>query len=304
MLALLFKYKAYLILGYAFLLSVHFIFKDRFAPFVFIFFACPLLFIIAYGFVVQCICYKNKTLFIILLGLNILLAVFWFTNYYYTNDKTVKAETAYNHAILYWNIARPKQLPLDLIFKNMKTLEPEIIVLVEAKNIPKSDLETFTRHYPDYQIKALNGEMIIAVKGIINHVLYGDISASSKYNFVTTTIQNHSITVLITDLLANPFKSKHSDLQKVHRIAKKHNIDFVIGDFNTPYESAYFKAFNTEFESFHSYNNGITATWPSAFPVLEIDQFWLNKRWQPLKLNKQFHSNSDHALLVGQFKLK
>ncbi|CDF80525.1 endonuclease/exonuclease/phosphatase [Formosa agariphila KMM 3901] len=289
---------------YVFLLSIHFILKDQIQPFIVVFNAVPLILIVAFGYLTCLLLYKHKTLATVLLCINLLLSAYWYNNYYFKTEAPSAQELLKTHAILYWNIARPKHLPLDLLFRNMKTYKPELVVLVEAKDILEGDLLKFKKQFPSYVIKQLEGEMIIAVKGEINTIDYKDISASSKYNFVSTTIHNHRITILITDLLANPSESKKYDLNKVREIAESQNIDFVIGDFNTPYESFYFKQFNTNFESFHKYNNGITATWPTVLPLLEIDQFWLNRRWEPLKLNKHFLINSDHAMLIGQFKLR
>ncbi|MGJ5641974.1 endonuclease/exonuclease/phosphatase family protein [Formosa sp. S-31] len=304
MIKLILKYKAYLLIWYAFLLVVHFIIRDQFKPFIFIFNACPLIFIIAYGLFTSLLFYKKKTFCLLLLCFNSLITMYWFNNYHYDNENPEINKSLNTHAILYWNIARPPHLPLDRLYKNMERYNPEIVVLVEARNIPKEDFDAFKIHFPEYTIKQLNGEMVLAVKGTINDTEYRYISEASKYNFVTTTIHNHRITILIPDLLANASKSKRSDLKKVLHIAEDQNIDFIIGDFNTPYESAFLDPFHTHYESFHAYNNGFTATWPTVFPVLEIDQIWLNKRWQPVKLNKKFHFNSDHALLVGEFQIK
>ncbi|WP_066224244.1 endonuclease/exonuclease/phosphatase family protein [Formosa haliotis] len=304
MFKLIAKYKAYLIIWYAFLLAVHFIFKDRFSPFIFVFNAVPLIFTVLYGFFMSVILYRHKTLCLLLLFINGLLTVYWMNHYYVENKSTYQNLEAKKHAILYWNVARKKHLPLDIIFENMATYKPEIMVLVEAKNVLEEDIQAFKKQYPDFEIRQLEGEMLIAVKGELNTIDFQHIASSSKYNLVNTTIHGHSISILIIDLLASPVHSKKSDLTKVVNIANQNAVDFVIGDFNTPFESYYFKPFNTNFESFHYYNDGYTATWPTIFPVLEIDHFWLNKRWQPLKVNKQFHTVSDHALLIGEFILK
>ncbi|MFB9054697.1 endonuclease/exonuclease/phosphatase family protein [Formosa undariae] len=306
MIQLIFKYKAkaYLLFWYAFLLLIHFVLKDRISPLIFFFYACPLIVVIAYGFLVSLCLYKHKVLCIFLLCLNSLLVVYWFNNYHYKNENPPINKTISTQSIFYWNISRPDHLPLDIIFENIKSYNPNIVVLVEAKDISKTDLATFKNHYPTYQIQQLEGEMFIAVNGKINTVHYNKITRGSKSNLVNATINEQPINILITDLLANPALSKKEDLTRLLDIAESKQVDFIVGDFNTPYISYYFDAFKTQFESFHEYNTGYTGTWPRTFPILEIDHIWLNKKWQPITLHKEFHTNSDHGFLIGSYQFK
>ncbi|MDW5287608.1 endonuclease/exonuclease/phosphatase family protein [Formosa sp. PL04] len=230
--------------------------------------------------------------------------MYWYNNYHFKTEDTTVNTALNTHSVLYWNISRPDQLPLDVIFKNMKDSNPEIIVLVEAKDIPYADIKFLKRHYPSYDIQQLEGEMMIAVNGEINDVEYKKISRGSKANLVTATINNRLRTILVIDLLANPALSKKADFKMLESIIESQHIDFIIGDFNTTYESVYFEAFTSDYESFHKYNNGFTATWPSVLPLLEIDHFWLSKKWKPIILHKEFNTDSDHGLLLGKFQLK
>ena len=306
MIELIFKYKAkaYLLFWYAFLLIIHFVLKDRFLPLIFIFNACSLMVIIIYGYFLAVSLFKHKKISIALFCLNSLVAIYWYNNYHFTTEDSTINQVTDTHSIFYWNISRPDRLPLDIIFKNIDANNPEIIVFVEAKDISREDLKTFTRHYPSYEIQQLEGEMMIAINGEINSVEYVKISRSSNANFVTSTIQDHSIKIFITDLFADPAASKKKDFKAIKSFIASKNVDFIIGDFNTPYESINFNSFKTDFESFHKYNNGITATWPAKLPFLEIDHIWLSKKWKPKYLHKEFRSASDHGLLVGKYQLK
>ena len=51
------------------------------------------------------------------------------------------------------------------------------------------------------------------------------------------------------------------------------------------------------------FQNGYTATWPRIFPILEIDQIWINKKFTPLHLKKIFYKGSKHAMLIGTFSM-
>ena len=49
------------------------------------------------------------------------------------------------------------------------------------------------------------------------------------------------------------------------------------------------------------YQKGYTATWPKMFPLLDIDQIWINHKFTPLKLDNYFANGSDHSMLIGSF---
>ncbi|CDF80524.1 endonuclease/exonuclease/phosphatase [Formosa agariphila KMM 3901] len=304
MIQFIFKYKAkaYLLFWYAFLLLIHFVLKDRISPLIFIFYACPLILVIAYGFLVSLSVYKHKVISIVVLCMNILVCIYWYNNFHYNTYDTTLNSAEQTYSIFYWNISRPDKLPLDIIAENIQTYNPEIIAFVEAKDVSEIDLLALKKQYPLYDIKHLEGEMLIAVQGKIDTVTFNKISNGSKSNLVTATIQDYKVTFLITDLLANPALSKRKDFKNMLSIVDSNPIDFVIGDFNTPYESHFFDSFKPRFESFHNYNNGFTGTWPSKLPLIEIDHMWLHNKWQPILLHKDFNSKSDHGLMVGKFK--
>ncbi|MBP1838116.1 endonuclease/exonuclease/phosphatase family protein [Formosa algae] len=305
MIQLLFKYKkkAYLLFWYAFLILIHFIIKDRFQPIVFIFNATPLLFIIAYGIFLSFIVRKHKIVLFTIIFINCLLGLFWYNNYVFKTED-VKEDIAKTRSILFWNISRPKHLPIDKIFEKAKTYNPEILVFVEAKKIPQEDLIAFKNKYPLYDIQQLQSEMLIAVKGKINETAYKRISTGSNCNLVTATIRGEQVKILINDLFANPALSKKADFETIQSIIQTEQVNFIVGDFNTPYESAFFELFKSNFESFHAYNNGVSATWPSRLPILEIDHIWISKAWKPLILHKEFNEYSDHGLLIGTYRLR
>ncbi|QDO92724.1 endonuclease/exonuclease/phosphatase family protein [Formosa sediminum] len=305
MIQLLFKYKkkAYLLFWYAFLILIHFIIKDRFQPIVFLFNAVPLIVIIAYGFFLAFIIRKHRPLLLAILSINILLGIYWYSNYYFKTE-SIQVSQLQTRSLLFWNISRPEHLPLEDIFRKIEEHNPDILVFVEAKKIPETDLIAFTTKYPLYGIIQLQSEMMIAIKGQINETIYKRISTGSNCNMVTCTIKGEEIKILINDLFANPALSKRFDFEIIQSVIQTEQVDIIVGDFNTPYESAFFETFKTDFESFHNYNNGFSATWPSKFPLLEIDHIWISKTWQPLILDKEFNSNSDHGLLVGTYTLR
>ncbi|WP_299228641.1 endonuclease/exonuclease/phosphatase family protein [uncultured Psychroserpens sp.] len=294
------NYKAYLLIGYAFLLLIHFVFKDHIYPISTLFYSFPIPIIIIIGSLIILLHIRKKVhfycLFITLLGL----VFYWLSNFYYVQiDKTIPLNTS---KILYWNVAKKPQLPLDIIIEQTKEHQPKVLAFVEAKYITQNDLDILKKVLPDYTFKDLYAHMLVGVKGKINSAkIYAQKKSHEAY-LINATINNKTVNFIVVDIYAYPFVNKKPALDSIIDVAKTHNASFIVGDFNTPYESVHFLNYHKNYTSFHTYNNGFTATWPLGIPLMEIDHIWLSNKYSPVSLEKEYHSESDHALLIAEYK--
>lgn|GEM_PF-1710565 len=294
------NYKAYLLVGYAFLLLIHFVLKDRFFPLSIIFYGSPLIIIIGTTLFLVVLFYKKKIYRYTLLITSALLIFIWFNNYYYqTNTKHQEN----NSKILYWNLAKKKQLPIRHILEKANTYQPEILAFVEAPQKTLKNLDELKKVLPNYNFKTLKGAMLVASKGDIKLLNLEYVDDSHKANLIEIKFNSKTIKFILADLTANLLVNKKKPMTFISGFAKNEAVDFIVGDFNTPYESVYFKAFKNDFNSFHTYNNGLTATWPLGIPLLELDHIWLSNKHQPIQLHKFYNKASDHALLIAEYKL-
>ncbi len=213
-----------------------------------------------------------------------------------------ESSQADNSHILFWNVAQSQPLPTDIIIKHINANSPEIVALGEAFKVSKSDLDILKASFPGYEFKILYGTMLIAVKGSINDVVYEAEAEVYRLNYITATINKKQIRIVLVDIYASPLLNKEIPLNIIHDFIEMHEVDVLIGDFNTPYESVFFTEYKTNFNSFHPYSIGMTYTWPIPLPLIEIDQIWLSKRYQPLSLQKFSYKNSDHKLLIAEYK--
>jgi len=296
------KHKAYILGLYAFLLLVHFVLKDNIFPISTIFYAAPLILIIPFGLLVLWLYRKVKPILLLSIFIMPLLIYNWLDNNYFIT--ITKTPLNNNQTILFWNVAKKQELQIKIITNKIETFDPNIIALVETKNLKDSEVDTLQNKFKNYQFKKVDGEMLIGIKGSINHVYYKYVEDSHKYNYIEITLDNIKRKLLIADISASPFINKEKPLTAILEFSEAQNIDFLIGDFNTPYESVHFKNYHKNFNSFHTYGNGFTATWPYGIPLLELDQIWLNKKHQPVILIKEQYSKSDHKLLVAEYDLK
>lgn len=295
------KYKACILGMYAFFILLHFVLKDNFFPISILFYAAPLILIIALGFVLAWIYRKNKLSVFGMLALSFVFLFHWFNNYYALAEENLEAQ--HTSSILFWNVAKKPELQLDIIINEIEKSSTSIITLVETRYLKDKEVQFLNDKFPGYTFKRLEDEMLIGVKGRIDSVYNKYEEGSYKFNYIIASINNIETKILIADVYANPFKNKEKPLSEILSFAEANTVDIIVGDFNTPFESVNFKDYNLQFTSFHHYSNGFTATWPYGIPLLELDQIWLNKKHQPIALKKEQYLKSDHKLLIAEYGL-
>jgi endonuclease/exonuclease/phosphatase (EEP) superfamily protein YafD len=295
------KFKILLLVAFLCLIIIHFILKDRFQVVSVLFYACPLPLIIIFGIFVTALFLKRKTLFYTLSVVLLAMSIYFFGHYF--GSELEKKPSGATSRILFWNVSKNQPLPTDILIKHIKQSNPEIMTLVEALNVSEEDLNTLRSSLPNYTIRALKGEMLIAVKGTIEFTIFDSENDSYKYNYITVNIDNKPISVMIVDVYASPLLNKRIPLEIIHHVAKENNTDILVGDLNTPYESVFFNDFKADFKSFHLYSLGMTSTWPTPLPMIEIDQIWVARSFQPIKMKKFSYEISDHKMLIAEFQL-
>jgi endonuclease/exonuclease/phosphatase (EEP) superfamily protein YafD len=87
-------------------------------------------------------------------------------------------------------------------------------------------------------------------------------------------------------------------------LAGEHRSEFliVLGDFNTPADSAFFRplrAFATN--AFEVAGSGCAATWPMPLPVLSLDQMWTTGRLRAVRCEHMLSWRSDHRAVRAEF---
>lgn len=286
-------------MGYAFLLIVHFIIKDRFFPLSILFYASPLPIIIGITLFLAALFFKRKPFYYLLLLASIILTCIWFNNYYFFNQTEPQQNTT---KVLYWNLAKRQQIPVAYISEKVNTYQPEILAFVEVTSRTLSNLDSLKKALPNYNFEIISGAMLVASTGNIEIISLAYEDNSHKANLIKVQTDSKLFRFIVTDLTASLLVNKQKPISFVSDYAKINSVDFIVGDFNTPYESMFFSELNSKFTSFHAYNDGFSSTWPTGIPLSEIDHFWLSNKHQPVQLYKFYNKASDHALLISEFK--
>jgi len=285
---------------YTFLILLHFVVKDNIFPLSILYYISPIPLIIVFGIIITFTLIHEKKQRYASIMLLLVLTTYWFYNF---RGKTSSNFDSQTKQIAFWNIADQKHMPRSVFEEQMIANNPELIALAESKNLSFSNLKYISELLPDYDIRILKGYMLIAVKGDIVSTNFSILKTKSKFNHIVYKNNNNQFSVVFADVSANPFQNRKSDLEAILAYSKNNNVDIILGDFNTPFESTHFKNYKNDYSSFHSVSKGFTATWPLGIPLLELDQIWINKSFEPILLNKHYNSSSDHALLIGHYRL-
>lgn len=229
------------------------------------------------------------------------LGIIWLNNAYVFPKNIDIPEDA--TSVIFWNTADRAHIPTDILSEKIHEMRPDIIAFVEAENASEEDIIQLSEEFPDYEFRILEANMFIGVKGTIDNVSFTAERYSYDINFIDMTLQSGSILLALTDTFQDPTMNKRKTLHSVLELATEKKADLMVGDYNTPYESVHFRAFEKNYQSFHDYGKGFSATWLFGIPLLEIDQIFLRKKSQPILLEKFNYNVSDHAMLIGHFKL-
>jgi hypothetical protein len=281
-------------------LTNYFFLKDTFYISGIIFYAFPLPIIIVLGVISSWLFFKKRVLVVIGYVFWVLISLFWFSNSFQSNNSSDNNKEG--GSVLLWNIAKKDNHPIDIISKNVKANNSNIIALVESMSINDSIFHSYKEKLPNYQFKSLKGKMLIGVKGTIDSIYFEYNKQNYQFNHLVLTIEQKKVSIMIVDVYASPFHFKKDALTSIKDYAIENDIDLIIGDFNTPFESIYFRSFEDSYKSFHKSSDGFTTTWPHGIPLYELDQIWINNDAQLIFLEKKYYKNSDHAMLIGYYK--
>ncbi|BAO74880.1 endonuclease/exonuclease/phosphatase family protein [Winogradskyella sp. PG-2] len=299
MIELLKKNKAYLLIGYALLLIIHFVVKDKFYFTGIIFYSFPLLILILLLLLITPLFYSNKKYFIFLIFSGLVFSIYWYKNYHVSHvNQNIKGKVS---SILFWNIATQEDYNIKILSNIIADENIETIILVEAYHKKNSFNKDFQTLIEDYNILFLKHDMIVLSRKKIELVNEIYEQESFKLNHLKIG-EEYPKTIVIVDIRSTPFYNRENALGQIINYSKKYKADIILGDFNTPHRSVYFKAYRDNYQSFRDYQNGFTATWPYGIPLLEIDHIWINNSYKPLSLEKQNYARSDHSLLIGKFQ--
>ncbi|MES2572395.1 MAG: endonuclease/exonuclease/phosphatase family protein [Verrucomicrobiota bacterium] len=208
--------------------------------------------------------------------------------------------------VVLWNVARA-ETRFPGIASWLHQQEADLISIAEAESANPRSLARWRAEFPQYETCLSAGNMLCMVRGDLLHSESGELSSGSYYALHRVRVRGRELTVLQADIYARPRKSRRAPLKRLVELARRHSGEnlVVLGDFNTPADSAHLDALRAELTNcFEAVGNGIAETWPFPFPVLSLDQIWVSRSVRPLQSTHGWSSLSDHRPVITDLTLR
>lgn len=150
---------------------------------------------------------------------------------------------------------------------------------------------------PGYQGRYLGGGMALFWrKELSGRVIVG--KAGEHWAAVIAEIDGER--VALVDLASDPRAWRGKSLPDVFEVVK--DCDVVMGDFNTPYRSAFFDPFRAQFQCGNTAGFKNRATWPQKWPLLALDHLFLARDLSLSHYQRRPHSKSDHLQVWAEWE--
>lgn len=200
--------------------------------------------------------------------------------------------------VFYWNLSRPVAPSQDLI-ETIRQHQPDIVGCGEPG--PR-----FWAHEAPYEAALPGYDCIVSPNGLLlltRHPAklneWGDLNKRGTFATFSVSAPSGPLRVVIADVHSDPFKTRRPSLEKVIQLAGKEPRSVIMGDFNTPIESVWFRPFFENYaHAFSTAGRGLRETWFFRLPILSIDHVWVGKGWRVQDTAKIERLSSDHAGLI------
>lgn len=203
--------------------------------------------------------------------------------------------------IVCWNAQRGHQ-GLRRVVERVHRSPAHVVGVVEAACDEPWQWEVWTDGLPDHDVVRLPGNLVVATRGEIVGTEVLPTEPRSRASRATVRVGDHEVDVVLIDVASNPLRSREARLDRILRSVRplSGRPAVVMGDFNTPRDSVWFRPWTAEgwSHAFDAAGRGARATYPARLPLLDLDHAWLASRITPLRVHHARDWPSDHRPLI------
>jgi endonuclease/exonuclease/phosphatase (EEP) superfamily protein YafD len=202
--------------------------------------------------------------------------------------------------IAYWNVARPV-VRLNSVLEKAAAWKADFYVFGEHRVDPPTP-PAYRDAFPRHKILPLSRELLLVSPGEVKPIDGGSLGGSGGCKLCRVVVQGREVFLLLVDFTASITKSRRPAFDRLLEIVKayEHKPLIVIGDFNTPADSAHFDRLRVQLSgAFETAGRGYAATWPMPLPVLQLDHIWTNKHLRVIRCEHETSIASDHRPVIA-----
>ncbi len=203
-----------------------------------------------------------------------------------------------NFRVAFWNCGHP-DWRLRGILPMAVSWQADVACFAESREGALSP--RWAEAFSTKRVQALGTEMVLAGPADLEIKSVGTLGGAGEFQLCRAVLAGREVFILLVDFDASPLKSRAPAFKRLTQLvtayAEKPLI--VLGDFNTPTESSYFKALRPWLtDAFDNAGSGLAATWPMAAPVLSLDHILVNKHLRLVGCEHHTSIYSDHRAVV------
>lgn len=178
--------------------------------------------------------------------------------------------------------------------------QADLSAVVETGTFSRAEWDRFTAASPDHEWKRFDASTMLGVRGkILSHEDLGIDGRFRSHRVLVELPEHGELTVVVADVRSQPWISREQAMAGILRAAGNDPRAIILGDFNTPPESVWFREWKDR--GFTLANDGprrgFRETWAYGLPLLTLDQIWLAPGWRPVDCTLH-RGDSDHARVV------
>ncbi|MGH8045898.1 MAG: endonuclease/exonuclease/phosphatase family protein [Chthoniobacterales bacterium] len=203
--------------------------------------------------------------------------------------------------VIEWNMGRPRH-PFEPLLSLVRMERPDVVVLIESGDISPAMTAYYQTALPGYRVVPKSKELTCIVRGkMLGSNVRGLVNGSDVARF-HVEVDGERMNVFAADLGASPFMPRRPQIDMLAAFARVGPRTIVMGDFNTPLESAQLDQMRESFtEARSGPHHGFRETWPYNLPLLSLDQIWLSRDLEPVFSTRRLGFASDHAPVIVSF---
>ncbi len=205
--------------------------------------------------------------------------------------------------VVLWNMAGPRDAePLARI---LKETGGQVVLLLESGIRNESRRRCWQTQFPNHSIHYMGGNATLLseypLSGISAHVM----GKRTRVHTCALHTPSGTISLAMVDIESNLSSDRGPLVARAYEIATSlPSPTIVLGDFNTPHTSVFFREFRRSFRhAFESSGTGLIPTWPALCPALALDHIWLSIDLLPVRAWTVRTLHSDHAIVIADVTL-
>ncbi|MCW1885280.1 endonuclease/exonuclease/phosphatase family protein [Luteolibacter flavescens] len=178
--------------------------------------------------------------------------------------------------------------------------QADVSGVIECGSFSAAEWQGFTAANPGHEWRRFDGSTMLGVRGkILSHESLGDWPLYRCHRVRVMLADHGEMTVVIVDIRSQPWLSREPAMAGILRAAAGDPRTIILGDFNTPPESRWFRPWREHGLSLANDGprRGFRETWAYGAPLLTLDHIWLGAEWQPRWVARSSHG-SDHSMVT------